>query len=64
MAYHPSLFHVYLLMRSLGLDNASIDPTPRKALSIGSFVRWSRFLHHLTRTHTCEHVRQILGHTA
>ena len=29
-----------------------------------SLVRWSRFLHHLTRTHTCEHARWILGHTA
>ena len=38
-------------------DEEEEDPTPRKALSVRSFVRWSQFLPHLTQTHTPENVR-------
>ena len=34
-----------------------IYPAPRKALFVDPFVGPSAFLPHLTRTHTCEHVR-------
>ena len=40
------------------------NPTPKNALFVRLLVRIAQFLHHLTRTHTCEHMRQILGHTA
>ena len=50
-------FSLANLVTELWSVSSQQHPTPRNALSVGPLVRSSRFLPHLTQTHTPEHVR-------
>ena len=56
------VFEISIIIDSINKDTSLVmindnNPTPRKALFVGWLVGSSRFLPHLTQTHTPEHVR-------